>query len=152
MEDPLTWNPEDWTERESLEAMIVKVGGTPLAEVMAEATEARHAFEGALPPEKRRLYELAADASADASLERENVATRIALVHGVGIGAALVVHGRDEDPELLIDLAATLTIGLLGSPLSPEASCRVAATVLDALRLAGVARAEIAGREGGAAD
>lgn len=142
MNDPLSWNPEDWTSRESLESMIAAVGGATLTEALAEAAETRHAFEGILPQEKRRLYRIAVDASAEAALERENAATRVALVHGLGIGAALIVHGREADPDEVVDLAATFVTDLLASPLRPAVACSVAATVLDALRLAGIARAE----------
>lgn len=142
MENPLTWTPEDWTARESLEATVTALGGEALYEAQATADEMRHTFEGMLPKEKQRFYRLTADAGAEAALERESVVTRIALLHGLGMGAALAVHGRREDPALLVDLAARLVTELLVTRIAPERACDVAATVIDALRLAGVGETE----------
>lgn len=135
MEHLLRWNPDDWTSHETYEDMLTAVGGAELATLNAEATRARKTFESLLTPGQREPYGEASDAAAEASHSRESAATRVALAHGIAIGAALTAF-PSEPADRLLQAGAALTSELLASGLTPTAALALNRTVLDALNRA----------------
>lgn len=130
MDNLLMWNTEDWTDHESYERMLEDHGGMEYKAAQKQAIDAGSALERTLVPGQRDLYHAYADAVVDATAARETVATRIALIHGIAIGATMAEYGDEDPPDKLIGLATGLTTTLLASGLFPG----IAVSVLETIR------------------
>lgn len=149
MESVMNSNPEDWTSRESYERMVARQGGSQLRKTQRSATKAEKHLEEALNPDQQQLFHAAADATVDANSLRETVASRIALAHGIGIGAALARHASpDDNAAEVAALAASLVTDLLATGVARRKALDVAQTVIEVLRFADGALASMTADNG----
>lgn len=140
-------SPEDWTDRDTFEAMVQQVGGGELDLAVAAARTARRELEGVVPRDHHSAFVVAVDAATDANAARERATTRVALVHGIAIGAALAGFPEDDD-EKVAQTGARVASALLASGLPGSAAVALNRTVLDVLGRADVAA--MLARAGGA--
>lgn len=136
MDTLLTWSPEDWTDLDAYEAALDMYGGADLEALETSAADAAAALEAVLVPAQRDLFHAYADAVVDGYAAREVAATRVALVHGIAMGAALAKFGTRESPARLMRLASAATSEVLVSGLAPRMGISVLETVADAFRAA----------------
>lgn len=138
MDHLILTNPEDWTDRDTFETMISAVGGAELDNTVVSARLARRELEAVVPPDHHAVFMAAIDAGTDANAVREAATTRVALVHGIAIGATLATYA-EEEPEKLVRTGAQVASALLASGLPGAVAVDVTRTVLEALGRADMA-------------
>lgn len=131
MDQLLMWNTEHWTDLDDYETMIHDHGGMEYATAQKVMQEAGSMLEQTLPQEKLVFFHTYADAVIDAYASREAVATRIALIHGIAMGAVLERFRKVERPEVLMALANGVTTEMLASGLIPTVAMSVIETIRD---------------------
>ena len=138
-ETPVRALLETWGERGAFEAMVVTVGGATLAAQLEQQRGARLELEHVLDPPQRVAYGTYVDAAVDAASVREAAVTRVALAHGIGMGAALAAF-PGASPGPVAATSAAVTSAILGSGLSMEMARDVTRVVIATLfRAEGVA-------------
>jgi len=135
MDHLMLWNPEDWTTRETYEHAILQVGGVDLDTFKAQLRTANEGLGAMLDREQREAFVAMSDATSDAWSHRETSATRVALAHGIAIGAALSAFPED-DPEKVARVASGIAGVLLTGGLPPSVAQDVTRIVMEALQRA----------------
>lgn len=123
---------EKLLDRERFELVVVAMADSDLAKEEHARGVARRALEDALKPDQLELYMTYADAASDAAAAHEAAAIRVALTHGVAVGAALASH-PEEDAGALARVGVDVAEALLASSLPLDTAQDVAGSVLDTL-------------------
>ena len=118
--------------RGALEAMVLAQGGPALAERRHARNHAQHRLMALLSPEQRQALADAADASADGAVAREDALLRVALLHGMAVGAAWIAV-PEEDPEAVARTAARTACAVLTSAMTDASAIKVIRAALEAL-------------------
>lgn len=125
-------DPRNLTDRETLDAMITRLGGDALSDHDQTRRARRRAFEGALLDEQRLAFVVYSDAVIDQEGAREDAVMRAGLLLGVGVGVALNAY-PDHDVPLVAAVAADVVSGVVSADVGSAVAQDIARQVLRAL-------------------
>ena len=129
------WSSKHGIPRDRLEHAVARAGGARLRDALDQSRAASEALDAALDDAQAELAHDASDAAVDAATIREDAVAAVALLHGVGIGAALA-HFPADNPAALSRVAARVATAILADDAPPDVAAEVASLVVSALTTA----------------